>query len=58
MLGNVALQLLATGELKDLAQVRSVVEASTQVKIYEPQDTKQWEQMYGQYKKLLAADGS
>lgn len=54
--GNVALQLLATGELKDLTQVRSIVKASTQVKIFEPQDTKQWEQMYGQYKKLYAAD--
>lgn len=56
VLGNVALQLLATGELKDLTQVRSVVKASTQVKIFEPQDTKQWEQMYGQYKKLYAAN--
>ena len=56
VLGNAAMQLLATGELRDLDQVRSVVGASAKVSIYEPKDTDQWEQVYGQYKKMLAAD--
>jgi rhamnulokinase/L-fuculokinase len=47
------MQLLATGELRDLDQVRSVVGASAKVSIYEPKDTDQWEQVYGQYKKML-----
>ena len=53
VLGNAAMQLLATGELRDLDQVRSVVGASAEVSIYEPKDTDQWEQVYGQYKKML-----
>lgn len=53
VLGNAAMQLLATGELRDLDQVRSVVGASAKVSIYEPKDTDQWEQVYGQYKKML-----
>ena len=57
VLGNAALQLLAAGELRDLDQVRNVVEASAKVSIYEPEDTNQWDQVYGQYKKMFAADG-
>ena len=53
VLGNAAMQLLATGELRDLDQVRSVAGASAKVSIYEPKDTDQWEQVYGQYKKML-----
>ena len=53
VLGNAAMQLLATGELRDLDQVRSGVGASAKVSIYEPKDTDQWEQVYGQYKKML-----
>ena len=53
VLGNASMQLLATGELRDLAQVRSVVGASSKLNIYEPKDAAQWEQVYGQYKKML-----
>nr|WP_304059334.1 FGGY-family carbohydrate kinase [Enterocloster clostridioformis] len=54
VLGNVAMQLLAVDAVKDLAQVRRVVGASAQVKVYKPGDRKQWEHIYVNYRKLLA----
>ena len=36
VLGNIAIQLLATGEIKDLKEAREIIEKSQEIKRYEP----------------------
>ena len=43
-LGNVAVQILATGEAASLAEVRAIVERSFPTEIFDPQETDQWSQ--------------
>ncbi len=42
-LGNIAMQLLATGEASSLAQVRALVDRSFPTDIFEPRETDRWE---------------
>lgn len=42
-LGNILMQALALGELKDLAQLREVVRASVDTETYEPMDSSRWD---------------
>lgn len=43
-LGNVAMQILATGEAGSLAEVRAVIERSFPTEIFEPLETDKWDQ--------------
>src|SRR5699024_12156234 len=38
VLGNVALQLMASGDIKSLGEAREIIKRSQDIKIYEPQD--------------------
>lgn len=51
--GNIALQLLATGELKDIQEVRRVIAASEPIAKYQPQEQEAWDEAYARYQKLL-----
>jgi rhamnulokinase len=42
-LGNIAMQLLATGEASSLAEVRALVDRSFPTEIFEPRETDRWE---------------
>jgi rhamnulokinase len=42
-LGNIALQILATGEASTLQEVRGIVDRSFPTEIFEPVETDQWE---------------
>ena len=46
-IGNLLMQAVALGELKDLSEVRQVVRNSVTVDTYEPHHTSQWEDAYG-----------
>ncbi len=46
-IGNLLMQAVALGELKDLSEVRQVVRASQPVETYEPKHTQEWEDAYG-----------
>lgn len=48
-IGNIIVQLIALGHLKDLEQARRVVRASFPIQMYEPQDAEAWEQAYERY---------
>jgi rhamnulokinase len=50
--GNVLIQAIALGHLKDLEELRSVVRASFEVTTFKPQDTEVWTQAYGRFQKL------
>lgn len=42
-LGNVAIQILATGEATSLAEVRAIVDRSFPTEVFEPMDSDQWQ---------------
>jgi len=43
-LGNVAIQILATGEASSLQEVRAIVDRSFPTEVFEPMDTDKWRQ--------------
>ena len=53
-IGNIALQAIASGELKNVAEARECVRRSFEVKEYLPQDTDMWEQGYEKFIKLIS----
>ena len=52
VLGNIAVQLLATGEIESIAKAREIVAKSEGVKEYLPMNVKEWEQAYKQFEKI------
>ena len=44
--GNVLMQAKATGQIKSLAELREIVRNSFELKGYQPQDAKLWDQQY------------
>lgn len=55
VMGNIIIQLIAAGEIADLSEARKVVANSTDLKIYEPQDTEIWAEQYKKFKELIGA---
>lgn len=52
-IGNLMMQALAHGEVKDLAEIRQVVLESFPPETYLPEDAAMWEERYQQYVKLF-----
>jgi rhamnulokinase/L-fuculokinase len=52
-MGNIAVQLIALGELKDWRDARRVITDSTPLKIYEPTESAAWDAAFEEYKKYL-----
>ncbi len=52
-IGNVLMQAVALGEIKDLAQAREVVRRSVEVEAYEPVHTQAYEDAYGRMLSLI-----
>jgi rhamnulokinase len=52
-LGNVLIQARTSGEVGTLAEIRSVVRASSQMQRYEPQNQAAWDAAYGRFVELL-----
>ena len=51
VMGNIAVAYNALGELKDFADIRKTVSASTDLKRYTPENAEVWEKAYNQYLK-------
>lgn len=51
-IGNLVVQAIANGDLKDIAQARELIAASFPTETYEPADTADWEAAYARYRKL------
>jgi len=49
-LGNVAMQILATGEASSLEEVRAMVDRSFAAEVFEPLETDQWEPHFERFK--------
>lgn len=52
-IGNVLVQAMGNGDLKDLVDIRKVVADSYQPVTYKPEDTDAWNEAYGRFKTIL-----
>ncbi|MBQ2730464.1 MAG: rhamnulokinase [Clostridia bacterium] len=51
-MGNLLLQFYATGEVKDLSEIRRISENSFAIKEFLPQDTALWDEMYENWREI------
>ncbi len=52
-IGNVVVQAMAMGAIKDLKEGRQVVKNSFDIKVYEPQDGEAWDKAYEEWKRII-----
>ena len=52
-LGNIAVQLMASGDIKDIKEARIIIRDSFDVKEYTPKDTSLWDEAYVKYVEIL-----
>lgn len=50
VMGNIAMQLIALGEVKDLKEARQVIADSEELAVYEPQEHEKWNDIYAKLK--------
>ncbi len=50
-MGNIAVQLMALGEIKDLEEARKIIANSEEPAIYKPENTEMWNEAYGRFYK-------
>lgn len=53
VLGNVALQLLASGDIASLSEAREVIRRSQEIADYEPQNGADWDEAFARYKQIV-----
>lgn len=53
VLGNAAIQLMATGDIKDINAARKTIKNSQQIKYYEPVEEERWEEEYRRFKEVI-----
>ena len=56
VLGNIAIQLMATGEIKNLKEARKIIKDSQEIYRYLPKDTKLWEEAFYKFKKIIKVE--
>ncbi len=52
-LGNIAVQAIACGEIKNVKEARQVIANSFEIKCFEPKDTAMWDEGYEKFLKLI-----
>ncbi|MCL2512304.1 MAG: rhamnulokinase [Oscillospiraceae bacterium] len=52
VLGNIAVQLIASGDIKSVAEAREIIAAGENLKIYEPSSCGAWDSAYVDFNKL------
>lgn len=57
-MGNLLVQLMALGEVKDVAEIRQVVRQSCEVETFEPQDVEAWQQAYSGYLRVTGVNAT
>ena len=53
VLGNIAVQLLASGDIKGIADVRRIISRSEKIVRYQPLETDQWDRAYDRFRSVL-----
>jgi len=57
-LGNIAMQMLATGAVSSLTEARQIIDRSFPVERFEPRDAGRWEIEYNRFQPYLERIGS
>ena len=52
-LGNIAVQAIAAGEIKDVKEAREVIANSFEISYFEPHDTEMWDEGYERFQKIV-----
>lgn len=52
-LGNIAVQAISNGEIKNTKEAREVIANSFEIKYFEPHDTAMWDDGYERFKKII-----
>jgi rhamnulokinase len=53
-LGNLAMQMVATGAVASLSEARNLISTSFPARVFEPRNTDRWEEAYGRFLALSA----
>lgn len=53
VLGNVAVQLMSSGKIKDITDARKIIAKGEQLRIYRPENQADWENAYAKFLKIL-----
>ncbi len=53
VMGNVAVQLMSDGSVKNIRQARKIVAESSELKTFEPKDTDKWAKAYEDFLKII-----
>ena len=53
VMGNVAVQLMSNGSVKNIGQARKIVAESSELKTFEPKDTDKWAKAYEDFLKII-----
>lgn len=53
VMGNVAVQLMSDGSVKNIGQARKIVAESSELKTFEPKDTDKWAEAYEDFLKII-----
>ncbi|WP_019119864.1 rhamnulokinase [Brevibacillus massiliensis] len=53
-LGNLAVQLIAHGQIRDIREARALLSESLAIKSYEPQEAALWNEAYGLFRQVTA----
>ncbi len=53
-LGNLAMQMVATGAVASLSEARDVISASFPVRVFEPKDPDRWDEAFERFRTLSA----
>lgn len=53
VMGNVAVQLMSDGSVKNIGQARKIVAESSELKTFEPKDTDKWAKAYEDFLKVV-----
>ena len=52
-IGNLMVQAMSAGEIKDISEARHIIRNSFEIKMYEPEAAEMWDEGYEKFKKLL-----
>lgn len=52
-LGNIAVQFMSLGDIKDVNEARHIIAQSEKTYEYNPQDVEQWDRAYGTFKTMI-----
>ena len=57
VMGNIAMQLMSLGEIADAAGAREIIGNSVELKVYNPDNTEEWNRAFSEYTKYLGKSG-